>query len=181
MKAGCLKRLSGEAVFFIENQISLEFHSWGFGTGDSQTGVMCKHQAVSACFNARTRPCIWTLLPAHRIDDNFWKNRQLCEEAAESLGQILAALKKAGAAQNASTEVEGLCTQLAALQQVMLTTEKDVLDVQTHNTEAAAAQIKKLLPQVRDVVGVGTGPWEHWLEAPGIDLELLLGMPLLLG
>lgn len=74
-----------------------------------------------------------------RIDDNFWRSRQICEEIAQHCMQ-LALSHRTVAAQQGSLWVE--CNAAA------LKTELAIRETQHLNTESVKKQMKQFIPQV---------------------------------
>mmetsp|Transcript_18611 Transcript_18611/g.39978 ORF Transcript_18611/g.39978 Transcript_18611/m.39978 type:complete len:487 (+) Transcript_18611:206-1666(+) len=70
-----------------------------------------------------------------RIDECFWRNRQFCEEIAYSLAML---------AKHFEEKQQEACTTCKDL---LLRTERKILDIQEKNTQAAASQIRQFLPK----------------------------------
>lgn len=75
---------------------------------------------------------------ASRLDDNFFRMRQFCEEAAHYLGQVAAAQPAGSSAY----------TKLQACSQQLIAAERAIFNIQESNNQAATVQIKKFLPKV---------------------------------
>mmetsp|Transcript_20581 Transcript_20581/g.53680 ORF Transcript_20581/g.53680 Transcript_20581/m.53680 type:complete len:859 (+) Transcript_20581:104-2680(+) len=69
-----------------------------------------------------------------RLDDNFWRTRMLSEEIAHSLKGLCAKLPE-------------MAEQLSACRETLMQAEREVNQTQKSNTEAAASQVKRFLPQ----------------------------------
>ncbi len=74
-----------------------------------------------------------------RIDDNFWRTRMHCEEAAFYLALVC---------KHAKAMPADCRARLEQCQARLLDGDKTVQAVQASNTDAAAAQVKGFLPQV---------------------------------
>ncbi|KAL6751193.1 hypothetical protein V8C86DRAFT_2784005 [Haematococcus lacustris] len=82
------------------------------------------------------RNAVWMETPK-RIDDNFWRTRQFCEEIIDSLRLACKQL----------TDHENVVQQLQICMKQLQQAERKVFSVQESNTEAAASQIRQFLPQ----------------------------------
>lgn len=74
--------------------------------------------------------------PPYRLDDCFWRNRQLCEEIIFNLSRVLKQIKTDNVAKGAM----GIWDKLKAL-------EESVRKVQQENSDQIGTEVKKFLPK----------------------------------